>query len=98
LSSIKTKEVQITGMSCIRTRNADSPRFYAWRSTIWQFLRYWLVGGVNTLIDLAILLEVLYSNGLVWLAGKALQPVIANTILWGEVLYKFERPELVLSC
>ncbi len=29
-------------------------------------------------------LEVLYSNGLVWLAGKALQPLIANPMLWGN--------------
>ncbi|MDQ6660789.1 MAG: GtrA family protein [Chloroflexota bacterium] len=28
--------------------------------------------------------EVLYSNGLVWIAGKALQPVIANPTLWGN--------------
>jgi putative flippase GtrA len=28
--------------------------------------------------------EVLYSNGLVWLAGKALQPLIANPMLWGN--------------
>ena len=29
-------------------------------------------------------LEILYSNGLVWLAGKALQPLIANPTLWGN--------------
>ncbi len=29
-------------------------------------------------------LEILYSNGLVWLAGKALQPLIANVTLWGN--------------
>ncbi|GAC1645218.1 MAG: hypothetical protein NVS4B12_11060 [Ktedonobacteraceae bacterium] len=109
---------------------------------MWQFLRYCLVGGVNTLIDifvlnvllwcfpthsaqvlvaynsvayscgavssfflnkywtfrrahkptggevgrfvLSMLLELLYSNVLVWLAGKALQPFIANTTLWGN--------------
>jgi putative flippase GtrA len=28
--------------------------------------------------------EVLYSNGLMWLAGKALQPLIANPLLWGN--------------
>lgn len=28
--------------------------------------------------------EILYSNGLVWLAGKALQPLIANPTLWGN--------------
>jgi putative flippase GtrA len=29
-------------------------------------------------------LEILYSNGLVWLAGKVLQPLIANPTLWGN--------------
>jgi putative flippase GtrA len=28
--------------------------------------------------------EILYSNALIWLAGKALQPVIANPTLWGN--------------
>jgi putative flippase GtrA len=107
-----------------------------------QFLRYCLVGGANTLIDLLILnillwrlptnnllvlviynsiayssgavssfffnkywtfghkrgttrkeiirfvasllLEVLYSNGLIWLAGKVLRPLIANDTLWAN--------------
>src|SRR5260370_16406268 len=113
-----------------------------WSSTCWQFLRYCLVGGANTLMDLLMLnvllwrfptnnvlvlvvynsvayssgamtsfflnkywtfghkrrttgrevvrfaiilaLEILYSNGLVWLAGKILQPLIANPRLWGN--------------
>jgi|GEM_PF-794349 len=113
-----------------------------WSRTFKQFVRYCLVGGVNTAIDLLVLnillwrfptnnvqvlvvynsfayssgavssfflnkywtfrqkhrttrrevirfasillFEVLYSNGLVWLAGKALQPVIANPTLWGN--------------
>ena len=112
-------------------------------STFWQFLRYCLVGGANTLLDLLVLnvllwgfptknvlilvvynsvaysggavtsfflnkywtfghkqrttkrevvrfsiilaLEILYSNGLVWLAGKVLQPLITNPTLWGNV-------------
>jgi putative flippase GtrA len=29
-------------------------------------------------------LEVIYSSVLVWLAGKALQPLIANVTLWGN--------------
>ena len=33
---------------------------------------------------LIVALEILYSNGLVWLAGKALQPLIANPTLWGN--------------
>jgi putative flippase GtrA len=117
-------------------------RFHAWSSTCWQFLRYCLVGGANSLLDLLVLnvllwgfptknvlvlvvynslaytcgavtsfflnkywtfghkqpttrrqvrrfviilaLEILYSNGLVWLAGKVLQPLIANPTLWGN--------------
>src|SRR5438132_13181215 len=113
-----------------------------WSSTCWQFLRYCLVGGANTLMDLLMLnvllwrfptnnvlvlvvynsvayssgavtsvflnkywtfrrkqrttrrevvrcviilaLEILYSNGLLWLAGKALQHLIANPLLWGN--------------
>jgi len=112
-------------------------------STCWQFLRYCLVGGANTLLDLLVLnvllwgfptknvlilvvynsvaysggaltsfflnkywtfghkrrttrrevvrfsivlaLEILYSNGLVWLAGKVLQPLITNPTLWVNV-------------
>lgn len=33
---------------------------------------------------ISILLELVYSNVLIWLAGKALQPFIANTTLWGN--------------
>ena len=29
-------------------------------------------------------LEILYSNGLVWLAAKALQPLITSVTLWGN--------------
>jgi putative flippase GtrA len=29
-------------------------------------------------------IEVLYSNGLVWLIGKALQPLITNATLWAN--------------
>lgn len=125
------------------TQNADLHRFHAWSSTFRQFLRFCLVGGANTIIDLLVLnallwcfptksvlvlvvynsvaytsgafssfflnkywtfgrkrrttrqevlrftitlsFEVLYSNGLVWLAGKALQPLIPNATLWGNV-------------
>jgi putative flippase GtrA len=142
LSLRETKEIQTPGESSNRTQDADVHRSYAWSSTFRQFLRYCLVGGVNTAIDLLILnillwrfptnnvqilvvynsvaytsgavssfflnkywtfrrkqrttwrelvrfaislsLEVLYSNGLVWLAGRALQPLIANTTLWGN--------------
>ena len=132
---IETKEGQASGAAVHRSG--------AWSSTCWQFLRFCLVGGVNTLIDLLMLnlllwrfpthnvqvlvvynsvaytsgavssfflnkywtfrrrqrptrrevvrfalslcFEILYSNGLVWLAGKALQPVITNPTLWGNV-------------
>jgi len=33
---------------------------------------------------ISLCLEVLYSNALIWLAGKALQPVIVNPTLWGN--------------
>ncbi len=139
---IKTKEPQTPEASTTRTQDAAAHRFHAWSSTFWQFLRYCLVGGVNTFIDVLVLnallwrfpmhnaqilvvynsiaytcgavssfflnkywtfqrrqkttrreavrfaitlfFEILYSNGLVWLAGKALQPVIANPTLWGN--------------
>ncbi|GAC1393559.1 MAG: hypothetical protein NVS4B11_00260 [Ktedonobacteraceae bacterium] len=32
----------------------------------------------------SVLLEILYSSALVWLAGKMLQPFISNTVLWGN--------------
>jgi|GEM_PF-1941482 len=112
------------------------------RKTFVQFLRYCLVGGANTLIDvlafnillwrfptanaqvlvgynsvaymcggvssfffnkywtfrrvqrtnrrevwrfaISLVLELLYSNGLIWLAGKVLQPWISNVTLWGN--------------
>ncbi len=142
MSLRETKEIQTPGESSNRTQDADIHRSYVWSSTFRQFLRYCLVGGVNTAIDLLILnvflwrfptnnvlvlvgynsiaytsgavssfflnkywtfrrkqrptwrelvrfaislsFEVLYSNGLVWLAGKALQPLITNTTLWGN--------------
>ena len=116
-------------------------RFQAWSSPFQQFLRYCLVGGVNTLLDvlvltillwcfptdqvqilvvynamaylsgatssfflnkywtfghqqrptrqevsrflLSLLLEILSSNGLLWLIGTALHPLLANALLWG---------------
>ena len=113
-----------------------------WRTTFWQFFRYCLVGGANTLSDVLVLnillwcfpthsvlilviynsvayssgavtsfflnkywtfgqrqktsrrevrrffitlgIEILYSNGFLWLAGKLLQPFITNVTLWGN--------------
>jgi putative flippase GtrA len=141
LSLIETKEIQAPGESSNRG-DAYTHRFHEWRSTFWQFLRYCLVGGANTIIDLlvlnvllwrfptnnvqvlalynalaytsgalssfflnkywtfrrkqrptsrevvrfaiSLLLEVIYSSVLVWLAGKALQPFITNVTLWGN--------------
>jgi putative flippase GtrA len=140
LALLETKERQTSGASS--TKDTAIHRFHAWSSTSWQFLRYCLVGGANTLIDVSMLnillwrfptnnvlvlvvynsvayssgavtsfflnkywtfgrkqrttrrevvrfaiilaLEILYSNGLVWLAGKVLQPLIANSTLWGN--------------
>ena len=117
-------------------------RIQGWTGTILQLLRYGLVGGMNTGIDLlvlnvflwrfpthntevlvaynsvayscgavssfclnkywtfrhtqritgrevrrfiiSILLELVYSNVLIWLAGKLLQPFIPNPTLWGN--------------
>jgi putative flippase GtrA len=142
LSLIETKGIQTSGEPSNRTQDPDVHQPHAWSSTFWQLLRYCLVGGVNTAVDLLVLnaflwrfptnnvqvlvvynsfayssgavssfflnkywtfrhkqrttrrevirfatillFEVLYSNGLVWLAGKALQPVIANPTLWGN--------------
>jgi putative flippase GtrA len=142
MSLTETKEIQAPGESSNRAQDADTHRFHRWKSTFWQFLRYCLVGGANTIIDLLVLnvllwcfpthnvqvlalynslaytsgalssfflnkywtfrrkqrptarevvrfaislfLEVIYSSVLVWLAGKALQPFIANVTLWGN--------------
>jgi len=144
---IETKEGQTPG--------AAVHRFDAWSSTFWQFLRFCLVGGVNTLIDLLMLnillwrfpthnvqvlvvynsvaytsgavssfflnkywtfrrrqrptwrevvrfamslcFEILYSSGLVWLAGKALQPVITNPTLWAMPQNSWQWPVVQLS-
>ena len=137
-----TKEIQVPEEPPNRTQDADTHQSRGWRSIYWQFLRYCLVGGANTLIELLVLnlllwrfptsnaqvlalynsiayasgalssfflnkywtfrrrhkatarevirftitllLEVIYSSGLVWLAGKILHPLIANVTLWGN--------------
>lgn len=145
MSLAKTKEAQAAEATSAGSRDAQDAvprRFHAWSSIFWQFFRYCLVGGVNTLVDvlvlnvflwrfpthnaqvlvaynsiayaggavssfylnkywtfgrkqrptrrevvrfvISLLLEVLASNALVWLAGKALQPLIANPTLWGN--------------
>jgi putative flippase GtrA len=140
LALLETKERKTPEASS--TKETAIHRSLAWSSTFRQFLRYCLVGGANTLIDVLMLnvllwrfptnnvlvlvvynsiayssgavtsfflnkywtfghnqrttrrevvrfatilaLEILYSNGLIWLIGKALQPVIANPTLWGN--------------
>ncbi|HLX58942.1 MAG TPA: GtrA family protein [Ktedonobacteraceae bacterium] len=138
----ETEAIEASEESPNKTQDADNHRFHRWRSTFWQFLRYCLVGGANTTIDLltlniflwrfptnnvqvlvlynafaytsgalssfvlnknwtfrrrqrttsrevvrfaiSLLLEVLYSSALIWLAARALQPLIANPTLWGN--------------
>ena len=140
--SIKEKEIQTPGEPPTGVQDADTHRFHGWKSTFRQFLRYCLVGGANTIVDLlvlnillwripthnvqtlvlynslaytsgavssfflnkywtfrrkqrvtsrelvrfaiSLLLEVIYSSVLIWLAGKALQPFIVNPTLWGN--------------
>ncbi len=134
MSSQETEEVQIAEESPSKAQEGDGRRFHAWSHTFWQFFRYCLVGGANTISDvltfnallwcfptnnvqvlvlynsvayasgaltsfflnkywtfrhkqkttrrevvrfmIILLLEILYSNGLLWLAGKTLQPWI----------------------
>ena len=138
----ETKEIEAPEEQTSKTQDAAAHRLHRWRSTFWQFLRYCLVGGANTIIDLlllnlllwrfptsnaqtlalynalaytggalssfflnkywtfrrtrkttarevvrfsiSLLLEVIYSSILVWLAGLALRPLIANVTLWGN--------------
>ncbi|MBV9689067.1 MAG: GtrA family protein [Ktedonobacteraceae bacterium] len=136
------KGTQALGESSSKIQAADVHQSHAWSSACWQFLRFCLVGGANTAIDLltlnallwclptnnvlvlvlynsvayasgafssfflnkywtfgrgrrttsrevvrfviSLFLEILYSNALVWLAGEALHPLIANATLWGN--------------
>ncbi len=142
MSLTETKEIQVRGESSNKVQDGKTHRIHGLRGTLWQFLRYCLVGGANTIIDLlvfnvllwrfstnnvqhlalynsiaytggalssfflnkywtfrrkrkttarevvrfaiSLLLEVIYSSVLVWLAGRALQPFVANVTLWGN--------------
>jgi putative flippase GtrA len=143
LSLTETEEMRLSEELSNQAQDAHSHRLPTiWSSTFWQFLRYCLVGGANTIIDLltfnmllwcfptnnvlvvmgcnsvayasgavssfllnkywtfrhkqgmtrgelvrfviSLSLEILYSNGLLWLAGKVLQPLIANATLWAN--------------
>ena len=57
---IETKDKQRPGGSSTRIQDAAVHRFHTWNSIFRQFLRYCLVDGVNTLID------VLMLNVLLW--------------------------------
>ncbi len=143
MSVTEAKEMQISGDLSDKAQDSRSYKSYIWSSAFWQFFRYCLVGGLNTVVDLSIFnillwcfptndvlvlvgcnsiayasgavssfllnkywtfrhkrrvtrrelvrfvislfLEILYSNGLVWLAGKALQPLIVNATLWANI-------------
>jgi putative flippase GtrA len=136
----KTKQA-LTGR-VMKARHATAHHLQGWRSTGFQILRYCLVGGVNTLIDISVLnillwrdpshnaslllvensvayasgavsslflnkhwtfrrkqrptrrevrrfltslaLELVSSNGFLWLAGRALSPFISNVTLWAN--------------
>ena len=138
----EAKEIQAQEEPSDRSQGVAIHRLEGWKSTVGQFLRYCLVGGANTILDLLIfnillwrfptnivqvlalynslaytggalssfflnkywtfrrkrrttlrevvrfaislLLEVMYSSALVWLAGKILLPFIANVTLWGN--------------
>jgi putative flippase GtrA len=142
LFSVKTKERQHTGNASKQLQKCPHRRFRAWNRTGQQVVRYCLVGGVNTLMDVlvlnvllwwfptgnvqtlvvynslaylggaassfflnkywtfghrqrttpkevgrfvsSLLLEMLSSNGLVWLIGNALHPCIVNVLVWGN--------------
>src|SRR5258708_12886206 len=43
-----------------------------------------MTGGEVVSFAIMVGLEIVYRNGLVWLAGKVLQPLIANPTLWGN--------------
>ncbi len=139
---LETEEIQPSEASLHKIEDAHACQSHIWNNTFWQFLRYCLVGGANTALDLLtfnallwifptnnvlalvgynsiaytsgaassfflnkywtfrhkqgmtrreiirfviiLFVEVLYSNGLMWLIGKALQPFIANATLWAD--------------
>lgn len=78
MSLIETKEIQESGEPSKRTQGAHVHQLHTWSNTFWQFLRYCLVGGANTLIDLLTL------NILLWrLPTNNLQVlVIYNSIAY----------------
>jgi len=142
LSLTETKEIQALEESSTGAQDAANHRRSRWISTFWQFLRYCLVGGANTIVDLltlniilwrfptnnlqvlvlynsiaytsgalssfflnkywtfrrrqkttsrevirftiSLVLEVIYSSALIWLAGKAMHLLIANPTLWAN--------------
>jgi putative flippase GtrA len=137
-----TEDSQLQGEAIEQKLEAPHYKARGWKSTFIQFVRYCIVGGLNTFVDIGVLnillwrfpthtvetltaysaiayscgaissfflnkywtfhhthkptarevgrylvtivLEILYSSALVWLASRALQPFIANITLWGN--------------
>ena len=75
---LETKERQAPGVSS--TKDTAIHRFHAWSSPIRQFLRYCLVGGANTLID------VLMLNILLWRfpTNNILVLVVYNSVAYSS--------------
>ena len=142
LVTSETEESNTQGEAVEQLPKASLTKARGWKSTFLQLIRYCLVGGLNTIVDIGILnillwrfpthnvqaltlysaiaysggaissfflnkywtfgrthkpttkevvrfvislvLEILYSSALVWLAGRALQPFIANSTMWGN--------------
>ncbi len=138
----ETEDTHIQGETVEQLPKAPLSKARGWKSTFIQFVRYCIVGGLNTFVDIgmlnillwrfpthnvqaltvynavayscgaissfylnkywtfrhthkattkevvrfviSIVLEILYSSVLIWLAGRALQPFIANITLWGN--------------
>jgi len=72
LLSPDIKEVQVTEESQNKIQDTHGRRSDTWSSIFWQFLRYCLVGGANTVIDLLtfnVLLWCFPMNNLLVLVG-----------------------------
>ncbi len=138
----ETEDSQTQDEAVEKLPKAPIHKARGWKSTFIQIVRYCLVGGLNTIVDIGILnillwrfsthnvqfltiynaiaysggaissfflnkywtfgrthkptakevvrfvislvLEILYSSALVWLAGRALQPFIPNPTVWGN--------------
>ena len=67
---------------CAKSKNEPDEFFL---NKYWTFRRKQRMTGREVgRFAIILALEILVSNGLVWLAGKALQPLITNPTLWGN--------------